>query len=106
MKALGWQPTYGTLTRKKNSADTAPSYKTQKSEGKAYTCSEILRKVKDFDAFTSGNDPHGEHDMGSFEHYSERIMWKIDDYQGYEDLNLVLTIMFAEEYQDLRDGRL
>ena len=60
--------------------------------------SEILRKVKDFDAFTEDNDPYGERDVGSFEHYSERIMWKIDDYEGDQDLNLVLTVMLAEEY--------
>ena len=60
--------------------------------------SKILSKVKDFDAFTEDNDPHGEHDMGSFDYNGKRIMWKIDDYDGHEGLNLVLTVMLAEEY--------
>jgi len=60
--------------------------------------SKILRKVKDFNAFTEDNDPYGEHDMGSFNHNGKRIMWKIDDYDGCEGLSLVLTVMPAEEY--------
>jgi len=38
----------------------------------------ILDKVRRFDSFTDDNDPHGEHDFGSFEHNGERIFWKID----------------------------
>ena len=29
---------------------------------------EIMRRVHDFSAFTPDNDPHGEHDFGSFEY--------------------------------------
>ena len=65
--------------------------------------------VELFDAFTPDNDPHQEHDFGSFDHHGETIFWKID----YYDLNLalaspepadpavtrrVLTLMRAEEY--------
>lgn len=66
-------------------------------------------KVQTFDAFTPENDPHGEHDFGSFELTGEKFFFKID----YFDLNLefgsedpadpktttrVLTLMLAEEY--------
>ena len=65
--------------------------------------------VRAFDAFTPDNDPHGEHDFGSFEISGRKLFWKID----YYDLTLasgsndpaspeitrrVLTIMLAEEY--------
>lgn len=69
----------------------------------------ILEKVRAFDAFDEGNDPHGEHDFGAFDHKGERIFWKIDYYDraceyGSEDpsdptqTTRVLTIMLAEEY--------
>ncbi|KUO56056.1 MAG: hypothetical protein APF80_12445 [Alphaproteobacteria bacterium BRH_c36] len=69
----------------------------------------IQQKVKAFDAFTADNDPHGEHDFGSFEHDGEKVFWKIDYYDrdlkfGSEDpsdpaqTTRVLTIMLAEEY--------
>ncbi len=69
----------------------------------------ILAKVRAFDSFTGDNDPHGEHDFGSFDHNGERIFWKIDYYdaackKGSEDpadpaqTTRVLTIMLAEEY--------
>src|SRR5882757_6695375 len=28
---------------------------------------EVLKRVREFDRFTADNDPHGEHDFGSFE---------------------------------------
>jgi hypothetical protein len=59
---------------------------------------EILMKVKNFDDFNESNDPYGEHDFGSFNHNGEEIFWKIDDYQGQEGYNLILTIMLSEEY--------
>jgi len=38
----------------------------------------ILTKVRTFDAFTEDNDPHGEHDFGSFSHQGQTLFWKID----------------------------
>jgi hypothetical protein len=69
----------------------------------------IIAKVKSFDDFDSGNDPHRQHDFGSFEIDGQTIFWKIDYYTptldgGSEDpadpdmTTRVLTIMLAEEY--------
>lgn len=70
---------------------------------------EVLALVRSFDAFTTDNDPYGEHDFGSVTVDGTRFFWKID----YYDLSLqygssdpsdpaqttrVLTIMLAEEY--------
>lgn len=71
--------------------------------------SAIREKVELFDEFTPDNDPHGEHDFGSFKHGEETIFWKIDYYDhtltaGSEDPSdprqtvRVLTIMLASEY--------
>lgn len=68
-----------------------------------------LRKVTTFDAFAPDNDPHGEHDFGSFELAGHKFFWKIDCYDrrlkwGSEDPSnpdktaRVLTIMLAEDY--------
>ena len=70
---------------------------------------EISAMVRDYDDFTEGNDPYGEHDFGSFEHNGMTIFWKIDYYDtelqyGSEDpadpeqTMRVLTIMLASEY--------
>jgi len=75
---------------------------------------EIAGHVAAFDNFTADNDPHGEHDFGSFEFARHRIFWKIDYYDrasfgtgrdmGSEDPSdpsqtiRVLTIMLASEY--------
>lgn len=70
---------------------------------------EILQKVKTFDDFNEENDPHKEHDFGSFELEGHMIFWKIDYYDrsltnGSEDpadpeqTVRVLTIMLSEEY--------
>ena len=69
----------------------------------------ILAKVRKFDAFTAGNDPHGEHDFGSIDHNGHRIFWKIDHYDSACEpgsrlpidspkTTPVLTIMLADEY--------
>jgi hypothetical protein len=69
----------------------------------------MLDEVRTFDAFTADNDPHGEHDFGSFEVDGRKIFWKIDYYDaamefGSEDpadptkTTRVLTIMLASEY--------
>ena len=68
-----------------------------------------LVKVMTFDDFNAGNDPHQEHDFGSFELNGEKLFWKIDCYDlkgefGSEDPSdpkrtlRVLTVMLAEEY--------
>ena len=65
--------------------------------------------VRAFNDFTPDNDPHGEHDFGSFELVGRKFFWKIDAYDanmefGSEDpadparTVRVLTIMLAEEY--------
>jgi hypothetical protein len=69
----------------------------------------VLDRVRRFDEFTNDNDPHGEHDFGSFETAGVSYFFKIDHYSsdmegGSEDpadpdkTTRVLTIMKAEEY--------
>lgn len=69
----------------------------------------LLTAVRTFDAFTEGNDPHGEHDFGSVDQGGVRYFWKIDYYDtacemGSPDpadpavTTRVLTIMRADEY--------
>jgi len=69
----------------------------------------VLAAVRQFDAFTGDNDPHKEHDFGSFEVSNQTYFWKIDYYNremdgGSEDpadpkkTTRVLTIMRADEY--------
>jgi Protein of unknown function (DUF3768) len=68
-----------------------------------------LLHVQRFAGFNAGNDPHGEHDFGSFDVAGEKFFWKIDYYDpdmtfGSEDpadpekTRRVLTVMLAEEY--------
>lgn len=68
---------------------------------------DIFNKVRTFDDFNENNDPYGEHDFGSFEHFALKFFWKIDYYdEGLkhwcdplsDDCNRVLTIMLASEY--------
>ena len=62
--------------------------------------------VRAFSEFGEDNDPHGEHDFGSFEVAGEKFFWKIDLYEdpnvkdsdGEPLVNRVLTIMLADEY--------
>lgn len=69
----------------------------------------VIRRVATFSDFTKENDPHGEHDFGSFEVAGRKFFWKIDYYDaamefGSEDpvdpskTTRVLTIMLAGEY--------
>jgi hypothetical protein len=68
-----------------------------------------LLEVSRFDAFTTDNDPHGEHDFGSVALCGRMFFWKIDAYDptmefGSEDpadpdkTVRVLTLMLAEDY--------
>ena len=74
-----------------------------------YVLSQVLAGVREFNAFTADNDPHGEHDFGTLVVEGNRIFWKIDYYDkrleaGSEDpsssdvTTRVLTIMLASEY--------
>lgn len=69
----------------------------------------LMEAIKTFDAFSTDNDPHGEHDFGSLTFEGERLFWKIDlydlnfQYGSEEPSNLaktrrVLTIMLPQEY--------
>lgn len=70
----------------------------------------VITYVRTFDVFTPDNDPHGEHDFGSFvAEEVGNVFWKIDYYDAdYQFLSpdpadpkvtrRVLTIMLAEEY--------
>ena len=68
-----------------------------------------LQLVATFDQFSDENDPHGEHDFGSFELANRTFYWKIDYFDercefGSEDPSdpkrtaRVLTLMLATEY--------
>jgi Protein of unknown function (DUF3768) len=69
----------------------------------------VLSAVREFKDFDESNDPHGEHEFGSFRLAGEEFFWKIDAYDadmqfGSDDpsdeakTTRVLTIMFASEY--------
>jgi len=69
----------------------------------------VIRKVATFSDFNVDNDPHGEHDFGSFTFAGRKFFFKLDYYDssmefGSEDpadpskTTRVLTIMLAEEY--------
>ena len=69
----------------------------------------VLAAVQTFTAFNADNDPHSEHDFGSFTLSGQKFFFKLDYYDlamefGSEDpadpskTTRVLTIMLAEEY--------
>jgi hypothetical protein len=73
------------------------------------TKARVILAVQRFGEFSADNDPHREHDFGSFEVEGETYFWKIDYYAldmdgGSEDpadpekTTRVLTIMRADEY--------
>ncbi len=73
------------------------------------TVASVLTAVREFTAFSADNDPHGEHDFGSFMLAGRKFFFKLDYYDsamefGSEDpadpanTTRVLTIMLAEEY--------
>lgn len=70
---------------------------------------EALVQVTKFSEFSADNDPHYEHDFGSFNLVGRKFFWKIDYYDkdlvnGSEDpgdperTTRVLTLMLAGEY--------
>jgi Protein of unknown function (DUF3768) len=70
---------------------------------------EALKQAATFDDFTEDNDPHGEHDFGSFELCGRKFFWKIDYYDRAmehgsenpsdpEQTTRVMTVMLASEY--------
>jgi hypothetical protein len=69
----------------------------------------IVKTITVFDDFHHANDPHAEHDFGSFEADGQSIMFKIDYYDKALSehspdpadpavTERVITIMLAEEY--------
>jgi hypothetical protein len=70
---------------------------------------EALVQVTKFSEFSADNDPHDDHDFGSFNLVGRKFFWKIDYYDkdmvnGSEDpadperTMRVLTLMLAVEY--------
>ena len=70
---------------------------------------EIVTRVKQFEDFSEGNDPHNEHDFGAVEHDGKRAFFKIDYYDqdllgGSSDpsdpevTQRILTIMVPSDY--------
>jgi Protein of unknown function (DUF3768) len=68
-----------------------------------------LKRTRTFADFSKDNDPHGEHDFGSFELAGKTFFWKIDYYDeccefGSRDpsdpsrTTRVLTLMLASDY--------
>jgi hypothetical protein len=73
------------------------------------TKARVLLAVQRFNEFCADNDPHREHDFGSFEIEGDKYFWKIDYYAldmdgasedaaDPEKTARVLTIMRADEY--------
>lgn len=59
---------------------------------------DILMNVKTFNSFNPDNDPWGEHDCAIFDCRCQRLMFKIDDYNGQDGYRYVLTVLLADEY--------
>ena len=69
----------------------------------------LVKMVQDFNEFTEGDDPYGEHDFLSFDFMGSKVLAKIDYYDkamqaGSEDptdaskTTRVLTLMLSSEY--------
>jgi hypothetical protein len=69
----------------------------------------IVKTIAVFDDFCHANDPHEEHDFGSFEADGHTIMFKFDYFDRAMSMHSpdladpavtqrVITIMLAEEY--------
>ncbi len=70
---------------------------------------EVITAVREFKDFTPDNDPHGEHDFGSFKIDGEEFFFKIDYFSDHtfeygadpydeQPVVRVLTILLASEY--------
>lgn len=70
---------------------------------------QAITRMRTFDEFTDDNDPHREHDFGSFDIGGQKFFFKCDYYDksmqyGSEDpsdpeqTTRVLTLMLAEDY--------
>lgn len=69
---------------------------------------ELYKKVKAYNDFRSGNDPHQEHDFGAIViNGGQKVFWKIDYYADDKcklgtmhtaESYMVMSLMFAEEY--------
>jgi hypothetical protein len=65
----------------------------------------IIKTITVFDDFCHANDPHEDHDTGSFEAEGRTILFKIDHYErplnspspGQTDSVRVITVRLAEE---------
>lgn len=63
----------------------------------------VINQVRSFSDFNENNDPHGEHDFGSFDLEGQTVFWKFDyfdsDLKYFEENGTrILTIMYAHEY--------
>lgn len=69
----------------------------------------LVKTISTFDDFCQKNDPHDEHDFGSFDFDGTEVMFKIDYYDKQLKYHSpdpadpsvterVITIMLAEEY--------
>ena len=69
----------------------------------------LLKAIADFKAFSSHNDPWGEHDCSTITHNGQRYIWKIDYYDKTLSFHStdsadpkvterVLTVMRSDEY--------
>ncbi len=73
------------------------------------TVFKIFNAVREFNDFSQGNDPYGEHDFGCITVDGYKCFWKIDYYDNNlkyhspdpgdpEVTQRVLTVMLADEY--------
>lgn len=82
---------------------------TDLSSGDTLLLAELLGVVRGYNAFSTDNDPYGEHDFGAFEFRGEKCFWKIDVLDPSLEMApldptdpvlscRVLTVMLAGEY--------
>jgi hypothetical protein len=70
---------------------------------------DLMHQIRSYDRFTEDNDPHCEHDFGSFElsgypcfwklnYYDPTLNWGSEDASDIDKTTRILTIMLAEDY--------